>query len=157
MELLNARTVPGVLLARIDRRAVGCRVATLIVLQGSDKGKTFKTADELVILGRGSDEVPLTDRTISRRHAELTPHDGIWHIRDLNSANGTTVNSEIVTKTILQDDDVICLGQHRLKVKHAPAISAEMVEVMKSADTLKMKNFIDIRRQRARRRTSAVR
>ena len=63
-------------------------MATLIVLQGSDKGKTFKTADELVILGRGGDEVPLTDRTISRRHAELTPHDGAWHIRDLNSANG---------------------------------------------------------------------
>ncbi len=86
-------------------------MATLIVLQGSDKGKTFKTADELVILGRGGDEVPLTDRTISRRHAELTPHDGIWHIRDLNSANGTYVNGvRIATSYHLKHGDQIRMG-----------------------------------------------
>jgi signal transduction histidine kinase/pSer/pThr/pTyr-binding forkhead associated (FHA) protein len=86
-------------------------VATLIVLQGPDKGKTFKTSEELVVLGRGSDEVPLTDRTISRRHAELRPVDGTWVISDLTSANGTYVNGvRIATKHNLKHGDQIRMG-----------------------------------------------
>ena len=73
-----------------------------------------------------------------------------------HSANGTTVNSVKVQKTILKDDDIISLGHHRLKVENAPAISEEMEEILKSPDTLKMKNLIDIRRLRARRRIKAA-
>ncbi len=76
---------------------------------------------------------------------------------DLNSANGTTVNSVKVKKTILRDNDVISLGHHRLKVENAPEISAEMQELLKSPDTLKMKNLIDIRRLRAQRRMKSAR
>ena len=71
---------------------------------------------------------------------------------DLNSANGTTVNSVKVGKTILKDGDIISLGHHRLKIEDAPPIGADMEAVLRSPDTLKMKNLIDIRRQRARRR-----
>lgn len=86
-------------------------MATLVVLQGPDKGHTFRTADEAALLGRGSDQVPLTDRTVSRKHAELKPVDGSWQIRDLNSANGTYVNGVRLSKAVnLKHGDQIRMG-----------------------------------------------
>lgn len=84
---------------------------TLLVLQGPDKGRTFKTGDALVLLGRGSDDVPLTDRTVSRRHAELKLADGVWILTDSNSANGTYLNGKRVTRPAsLKHGDQIRVG-----------------------------------------------
>ena len=86
-------------------------MATLYVLQGPDKGRTLKIGDEAVLLGRGSDQVPLTDQTISRRHAELKPEDGSWILRDLNSANGTSINGNRIQEPVrLKHGDQIQLG-----------------------------------------------
>jgi signal transduction histidine kinase len=64
----------------------------LYVLQGPDKGRTFRTFNERATIGRESEQISLNDRTVSREHAELVPdHDG-WLLRDLKSANGTYVN-----------------------------------------------------------------
>ena len=67
-------------------------MATLFVLQGPDKGRSFRALNELAVLGRESEHIPLTDRTVSRHHAEVYPEDGHWVLRDLRSANGTYVN-----------------------------------------------------------------
>jgi two-component system NtrC family sensor kinase len=86
-------------------------VATLHVLQGPDKGRTLKTQDEVVLIGRGSDQIPLTDQTISRRHAELRLENGAWMLVDLNSANGTYVNGVRIEKPLrLKHGDQIRLG-----------------------------------------------
>ncbi len=86
-------------------------MATLHVMQGPDKGRTLKTHDDVVLLGRGSDELSLTDQTISRRHAELKVIDGVWTLTDMNSANGTYLNGVRVAKpTRLKHGDQIRLG-----------------------------------------------
>jgi len=86
-------------------------VATLFVLQGPDKGRSFKTTDEPAVLGRESDQIPLTDRTVSRRHAELRPENGAWVLEDLHSANGTYVNGVRVEKPVrLKHGDQIKIG-----------------------------------------------
>jgi len=66
----------------------------LNVIQGPDKGMRITLPDdEPQLIGRSSEAIVLSDRTISRRHAELTPEgDGTWYIRDLQSANGTFIN-----------------------------------------------------------------
>jgi signal transduction histidine kinase len=70
----------------------------LDVLQGPDRGMKFGLpADEPQLIGRSSEALPLRDTTVSRRHAELTPDDGRWFLRDLDSANGTFVNGLKVT------------------------------------------------------------
>lgn len=67
-------------------------MATLIVLQGPDKGKTLSAEDDVISIGRGTGSIPLGDQTVSRRHAELRRLNGDWVLTDLNSANGTYVN-----------------------------------------------------------------
>jgi signal transduction histidine kinase/pSer/pThr/pTyr-binding forkhead associated (FHA) protein len=69
----------------------------LDVLQGPDRGMKFALpAGEPQLIGRSSEALPLTDTTVSRRHAELTPDDGQWYLRDLDSSNGTFLNGEQV-------------------------------------------------------------
>ncbi len=84
----------------------------LTVIQGPDKDRRFELPDhEPQQIGRSSESLPLTDRTISRRHAELTPDEGRWLIRDLNSSNGTFVNGVRVTESrMLRPGDQIRAG-----------------------------------------------
>ena len=86
-------------------------MANLIVLQGPDRGRTFQTGAETVLLGRDSDEITLTDQTVSRRHCELRPDNGAWILRDMQSANGTYVNGVRVHQQVrLKHGDQIKLG-----------------------------------------------
>lgn len=84
---------------------------TLYVLQGPDKGRTLQTHDDVVLIGRGSDQVPLSDRTVSRRHAELRRQEGAWYLADLHSANGTYLNGVRVQEPVrLKHGDQIRMG-----------------------------------------------
>lgn len=85
---------------------------TLTVIQGPDKGKTFALPlNEPQLIGRSSEALPTTDTTVSRRHAELTPDDGEWYIRDLDSQNGTYVNGvRIAERTRLRLGDQVRTG-----------------------------------------------
>ncbi len=85
----------------------------LSVIQGQSKGKKFELPDhEPQIIGRSSESIPIEDNAISRRHAELTPDDGLWFIRDLDSQNGTHVNgTRIRDRTRLRAGDQIRVGQ----------------------------------------------
>ena len=87
-------------------------VLILTVLQGPDKGRCFELPDdEPQSIGRSGAALPLTDQTISRAHAELTPDDGKWFINDLDSANGTFVNGQRVTRPrLLQPGDQVRTG-----------------------------------------------
>jgi signal transduction histidine kinase len=87
-------------------------VLILTVIQGPDKGRKFELPDhEPQLIGRSSEALPLTDNTVSRRHAELTPDDGQWWVRDLQSQNGTYVNGvRIVDRTRLKAGDQLRTG-----------------------------------------------
>ncbi len=67
-------------------------MASIQVIQGPDKGRTFDLLDGDNIIGRRGRTVGLSDNTVSRRHARLTLTDGHWMLRDLGSANGTYLN-----------------------------------------------------------------
>lgn len=85
----------------------------LTVLQGPDKGRKYELPDhEPQLIGRSSEALPMSDNTVSRRHAELTPDDGEWYIRDLKSQNGTFVNGvRIEQRMRLRPGDQIRTGQ----------------------------------------------
>lgn len=87
-------------------------VLILTVLQGPDKGKRYELPDhEPQLIGRSSEALPISDSTVSRRHAELTPDDGQWYIRDLQSQNGTYVNGvRIAQRMRLRPGDQVRTG-----------------------------------------------
>ncbi len=92
----------------------------LVVVSGSDAGARFALPDrEPQLIGRSSEALPLSDDAMSRRHAELTPDDGRWWIRDLQSTNGTFVNDEpVLDRVPLQPGDRIRCGDTEFQLRH---------------------------------------
>lgn len=88
----------------------------LTVIQGPDRGERFELPpNQPQVIGRSSEALPLSDASISRRHAELTPDAGAWLIRDLGSQHGTFVNGQRVTGPVaLRDGDQIRCGRTRM-------------------------------------------
>ncbi|MDZ4829997.1 MAG: FHA domain-containing protein, partial [Phycisphaerae bacterium] len=84
----------------------------LHVLQGPDAGKRFALpAHEPQLIGRSTEALAMTDRSVSRRHAELTPDGNVWFVRDLESSNGTFVNGQpVLERTPLNPGDRIRCG-----------------------------------------------
>jgi serine phosphatase RsbU (regulator of sigma subunit)/pSer/pThr/pTyr-binding forkhead associated (FHA) protein len=70
------------------------------------------------VIGRLPDcDIQLDSQRVSRRHAELVLNDlGRWIVRDLDSRNHTRVNGEIVPQRLLEQDDLIEIGQFQLRV-----------------------------------------
>lgn len=109
------------------------------------------------IIGRTDlSDIVVKDSYVSKLHAMLKVYANAVVLLDLNSTNGTTVNSRVVEKTILKNNDIISLGRHRLKLENAPAISAEMAEKIEAADTMVLRSLDDLRRSRARRTIVAL-
>ena len=66
-----------------------------------------------ISIGRASEcTIPIKDRYLSRRHAEIvSAQNGSWLLKDLGSANGTYLNGERVERdTTLREGDRIRLG-----------------------------------------------
>ncbi len=65
-----------------------------------------------VSIGRASDcTIPIKDRYLSRKHAEIVADRGGWVLKDLGSANGTYLNGSRVERELkLQTGDRIRLG-----------------------------------------------
>src|SRR5215212_1141781 len=66
----------------------------------------------LITLGRATDcTIPLKDRYLSRRHAEVVFQNGSALVRDCGSVNGTMLNGQKLTTAVaLQAGDKIVLG-----------------------------------------------
>jgi sigma-B regulation protein RsbU (phosphoserine phosphatase) len=71
---------------------------------------------QTISLGRASDcTIPIKDRFLSRRHAEILFDAGEWLVRDCGSVNGTMLNgSRLTTPAILKPGDRISLGDSEL-------------------------------------------
>ncbi len=84
----------------------------LTVIYGPDEGREYHLpTGEPQLIGRSSEALPITDNTVSRRHAELTPDGDVWYVRDLDSNNGTHVNGVPIKDRIrLVDGDEITVG-----------------------------------------------
>ena len=104
----------------------------LTVIQGPDKGRKFELPDhEPQLIGRSSEALPIDDNAVSRRHAELTPDDGVWYIRDLESQNGTYLNGvKLDDRTRLRPGDQIRTGQTLFVFGQTDARDPDVVRVV---------------------------
>jgi phosphoserine phosphatase RsbU/P len=85
---------------------------------------------DLITLGRASDcTIPIKDRFLSRRHAEIVRDRGTWFVRDCGSVNGTLVNGvKIADPVPLRPGDRIALGDSEV-VFHADDQPSQMIPI----------------------------
>jgi two-component system NtrC family sensor kinase len=102
-------------------------VHVLRVIEGPDAGVRFPLPEnEPQLIGRSSEALPISDQSVSRRHAELTPDRGRWWVRDLDSANGTFLNdSAIDARRELRPGDELRCGATRFLFAAEPDTPGE--------------------------------
>ena len=88
-------------------------MSCLVVTSGRAKGRTFKiTPDRQAVVGRVSEcDVCIADQHVSRRHCVISAGQTGYVIKDLGSANGTTLNGVRITEAPLKDGDKLTFGK----------------------------------------------
>ncbi len=93
--------------------------ASLVFVHSADKseeGKKVPLGDEDVTLGRETgNTIVVTSDQASRRHARIFVSGGAHVLVDLESTNGTFLNSKIVKEQTLRHGDVIRIASTVLK------------------------------------------
>ena len=110
-----------------------------------------------LLIGRSDhNDVAIPSKFISRHHALLVRHGSATFLMDLNSTNGTYVNSRRVSNHVLIHDDVISIGHHRIKFKDPHAKQRGSLDGSEFADTAIMKSLEDMRDLLAQENTATL-
>lgn len=87
------------------------------------------TKESLLIGRRPSCDICLDFDMISGKHCELRFFHGLWHIRDIGSTNGTTVNGmKFATEQSVLPEVEIGIGGHLYTIDYEPAGPSSVVE-----------------------------
>lgn len=130
---------------------------SVVVTCDGDTVARYPLTPRSYVIGRNElADIQIEDCFVSNIHAMLQVYRNAIVLFDLNSTNGTTVNSIEVQKRLMRSDDIITLGRHRLKIENAPPVSEEVDQQIDAADTQILKNLSDIRRVRARHTIAAL-
>ncbi|AFM42564.1 FHA domain-containing protein [Desulfosporosinus acidiphilus SJ4] len=93
----------------------------LEIIEGPDKGQSFKLGDHDVFIGRhGQCDIVLHDPEVSRRHLKITPGQNGWWLDDLGSTNGSFVNGQRITHQTVAPGDRIQMGLSLLVIQKVP-------------------------------------
>ncbi len=128
----------------------------IVTRDGNTLAEYSLTKRECIIGRDKMADIVIDDKYASKLHVMLQLYNNGIVLLDLNSTNGTLVNSVETKKAVLRNNDIISLGAHRLKIENAPAISDDMAEKIRRADTLTLKSLDDVRRSRARHNIVAM-
>ncbi len=109
--------------------ATARRMATLVVVQGTEIGRHYPLRRSRVVLGRGdAADIVLPDREISRAHAAIEGvrmgSEMLYRLSDLGSTNHLYVNGKQTDAHLLADGDKIQLGGQVVKFELHDAIDA---------------------------------
>jgi type II secretory pathway predicted ATPase ExeA len=120
----------------------------LIVTLNGETLEQYEFSDKKVTIGRSSlADIVIHDEFASKFHALMLLYYDALILVDLNSSNGTFVNSKRVTSTILRSDDIVSLTTYRIKIVDAPETEADRTDTGLE-DTSKMKTLEDMRMKR---------
>lgn len=127
-----------------------------LTLNGRTLG-AFALDNGRLIIGRSEhNDMRINSNFVSRHHAMFVRRGSATLLMDLNSTNGTFVNSRRVSNYVMMHDDVISIGNHRVKFVHPAADSSAEQEQDGIADTVIMKTLEDMRRLLAKESTQTM-
>jgi hypothetical protein len=83
-----------------------------VLVKGEDIG-TFNITSSSLIIGRDprSASVVIKNEIVSKTHLKIIPKGDQFYLVDLGSTNGTYVNGEKITETLVTPDDMVQLGK----------------------------------------------
>lgn len=100
-----------------------------------------------LLVGRSEhNELRISSRFVSRHHALFVRHGNATFLMDLNSTNGTFVNSRRISNLMMRHDDVVQLGNFRIKFADPSATERSSLDDPGLSETIVMKNLEDVRR-----------
>ena len=92
-------------------------MAKLVVLSAGMNGRTHELNVDKTTIGRVEDNTfQIADPSVSSHHAEVILQGSDVLFRDLNSTNGSFLNGEKITETILKPGQTLRLGQIELQL-----------------------------------------
>lgn len=100
-------------------------MAKLVILNQGMTGRIFDLDVERTTVGRVEDNTfHIADGSVSSHHAEILLRGTDIVIKDLNSTNGTFINGEKITETVLKPGQTLRLGQVELKIDDGKPVTA---------------------------------
>ncbi len=90
----------------------------LVVKKGNSIVEEFRFGEGPIYIGRQpNSQVFLPVRTVSRQHAVIfTTKDGKWMVEDLDSANQTYLNEEVIHKTEIKTGDNLRISDFTIEI-----------------------------------------
>lgn len=113
VETTESVTIPGDSFTRVP-----IREWTVEVIGGPNKGKSISALSGMIRVGSDeSNDLVLTDNTVSRRHLEIERTPRGLLLRDLGSRNGSFLGGRLTLQAFVEPGDKIDLGKTRLTIK----------------------------------------
>ena len=110
-----------------------------------------------LLIGRSEhNDLTIKSSYISRHHAMFVKFGVATLLMDLNSRNGTFVNSRRISNQVIIHDDIINIGNHHIKFVDPNAKERSVLEGASFADTIIMQDLSDVRKLLARGNTEAL-
>lgn len=93
-------------------------MARIVLLSEGLTGRTFELKAEKTSVGRLPDNAfSIPEASVSSHHAELLLRGSEVLVKDLDSTNGTFVNGERVTETVLKPGQILRLGMVEMRLE----------------------------------------
>lgn len=110
-----------------------------------------------LLIGRAEhNDIVIDNDYISRHHTLLVRHGSSTFLMDLNSTNGTYVNSQRISNHVLVNNDVITVGHYSIKFIDPAARERGTLDGDEFADTAIMQSLEDMRALLARENTELL-
>src|SRR3989442_6302812 len=92
-------------------------MAKLVVLSAGMTGRTHELKVDKTTIGRVEDNTfQIAEPSVSSHHCEILMRGVDVVVKDLNSTNGTFINGEKVSETVLKPGQVLRLGQIEMRL-----------------------------------------
>lgn len=95
-------------------------MAKLVILSEGMTGRSHELTVEKTTIGRVEDNTfPIADPSVSSHHCEVLLRGTDVVVRDLGSTNGTFIEGDKITESVLKPGQVLRLGQIQLRLEAA--------------------------------------